>query len=1029
MLKQLVTWSLHHRGVAITLAAILAIYGGFKLTHAQYSVFPEFAPPQVVIQTQAPGFSPRQVEKLVTTPIENVINGVIGIASMRSVSTAGISVIKVTFGQNTNVYLDRQFIAERLANVASQLPSGAETPTMTPLTSSTGKVLIFGLTSKTRSLMDVHTVAQWTVRRRLLAIKGVSDAVVFGGQVRQLQVQLHPVALEHYGLSIAQIAHATSLATGIRAAGFIDTPNQRIQIQAEGQATTPARLATAIVAMRHGVPVTLGDVATVTYAPAPPVGAASIDGHPGVQILVWAQYGTNTLVVTRRVDAALHALEPVLAKQHIKLWPDLFRPASFVHRAVGNLGSALTIGGVLVAIMLFLFLFNWRTALISLAAIPLSLLTATLLLQMFGYTLNTMTLGGLAIAIGLLVDDAVITVENIYRRLSENNAQSAPRSTLRVIRDATLEVRSAVVYATLAIAMVFVPVMTLPGVAGRLFAPLGYAYVLATLASLLVALTVTPVLCMFWLARGSIPSREPPLIRWIKPGYRYVLLRIDRHYRWVFAAVLLMVLLGASALPFFGARFIPQLKEGHYIIHMVMTAGTSLEQSLRMGKIVSAHLEALPFVESVTQHVGRAPESHDVLGTNTSEFDVALKPMGGPATVTARQTIQNVVDAIPGATFAVKTFLSARIQETISGQRAPVVVHVFGLKLNQLGPMARQVAAILRTIPGATGVQMQSQPNSPSLVIRLEPSALARWGLYPVDVLDTLHTAYGGDVVGQIYTGDRIFDVTVSLPSSQRRDPSIIGNLLLRASDGVTVPLRDVAMIYATRGPKAILHEGGRRVITVTSGVTGRDNASFVRAAKAALDSKLELPHGAYLEFAGSAQEQKRATTRLLLTSLIAAVFIVLLLSLVLTSMRNLALILANIPFALIGGVLGIFVVFGGTLSMGGMVGFVTLFGITLRNGMMMIAHYEHLVYVEGEGWNKALAIRGAQERLAPILMTTLVTAFGLLPLAVGRQAPGNAIDGPMAIVILSGLMTSAVLNLLVLPSMVLRFGRFKTTG
>lgn len=1025
MLRQVVHWCLRHRGVVVALALLMTVYGGYRLVRAQYDVFPQFAPPQVVIQTRAPGLSPSQVEQLITTPVENAVNGVAGIDSLRSGSSGGISVITVTFDPDTDIYRDRQVVAERLANVAGQLPADAEAPTMTPLSSSTGTVLMLGLTSSTKSLMDVHTIARWTVKRRLQAVTGVSNVVVFGGQVHQLQVQLHPDALQHYGLSVADVAHAARGATGIRGTGFIDTPNQRIQLQAEGQAVTPADLAAAMITLRHGVPVTLGDVATVTAAPAPQVGGALVNGQPGVQVIVSAQYGANTLAVTRRVEAALHTLAPALRAQHIRLWPDLFRPADFVHRAVRNLRTALAIGGVLVAVVLFLFLFNWRTALISLLAIPLSLLAAVVVLQMLGQSLNTMTLGGLAIAVGLLVDDAVITVENIYRRLRENRAQGSPRRTLRVVGDATWEVRSAVVYATLAIAMVFVPVMTLPGVAGRLFGPLGYAYVLATLASLVVALTVTPVLCMLWLGRADLPDHEPPLMRWIKPGYRRLLLRVERHYRWVIAAVLLGTALGAAAVPFFGARFIPELKEGHYIVHMVMTAGTSLDESLRMGRRVSARLAALPYVRSVTQHVGRAPEAEDILGANSSEFDVDLKPLNGAQAMAARRAIRKVADGIPGASVAVNTFLSERIEETISGQTAPVVVHVFGETLDQLGPTARHIAAILRSVPGARGVQVQSQPNSPKLVIHLEPKALAHWGLHPREVLDTLHTVYGGDVVGQVYSGDRIFDVAVILPPAQRRDPSTVGNLLLRGDTGVTVPLRDVARIQPERGRKTILHEGSRRVATVTANVGGRDTASFVAAAKARLNNQLKLPAGAYLEFAGTAQAQSHSTARLLLTALMAGMFVVLLLSLVLARMRNLALILVNLPFALVGGVLAVLLPLGGTLSMGGMVGFVTLFGITLRNSMMMIAHYEHLVHAEGETWSEALAMRGAQERLAPILMTALVTAFGLLPLALASQAPGNAIEGPMAIVILGGLATSTILNLMILPSLAVRFGRF----
>ncbi|MDA3923062.1 MAG: efflux RND transporter permease subunit, partial [Salinisphaera sp.] len=944
MLKRLITASLNHRWLVLALAALLVVYGGYRLGSAQYDVFPQFAPPQVVIQTEAPGLAPTQVEQLVTTPVETAVNGVPGIQSLRSGSILGLSVITATFDPGTDIYRDRQVVAERLASIAGQLPAAAKAPVMTPLTSSTGTVLIAGLTSSTRSLMAVHTTAQWTVRRRLLAVKGVADVVVFGGEVRQLQIQPDPGKLVQYRLSVADVAAAARRATGIRGTGFIDTASQRIQLQTQGQSITPGALAAVTLTTRHGVPITLGDVATVKAAPAPPVGAALINGQPGVALVVTQQYGANAPQVTRRLEAALNGLKPALAAAHIQLVPDLFRPAAFVDRAVGNLRSSLAIGGLLVTAVLFLFLFNWRTALISLAAIPLSLLTATLVLELLGYTLNTMTLGGLAIAVGLLVDDAVITVENIYRRLRANQTMARPRALLRVIRDATLEVRSAVVYATLAIAMVFIPVLTLPGVSGRLFGPLAYAYIAATLASLAVALTVTPALSVGLLAGRSLKAHEPPLTAWLKPRYGWLLSRVERHYRLVISLVALATLAGLVALPFLGARFIPQLKEGHYIVHMVEAAGTSMSQTLTLGKTVTRELSKLPSVRSVAQKVGRAPQSQDTPGTNASEFDVALKHLTGAQSETARRAIEKTLAGIPGADFSINTFLSERIQETISGQTAPVVIHVFGQKLDALNHQAQAIAAVLRRIPGATGVRLQAQPNSPKLMVHLRPAALKRWGFHPLDVLDTLHTLYGGDVVGQVYDGDRIFDISVILPRKDRASVADVGRLPIKSASGVYVPLNKIARVYVTSGRNTVLHEGGRRVATVTTNVTGRDTASFVAAAKQRIARAIHLPAGSYLEYAGTAQQQSRSTQQLLLSALIAAIFIVLLLSLVLARPRNLLLILINLPFALVGCVLAVVIFLGGTLSMGGMVGFVTVFGITLRNSIMLIAHYEYLV-------------------------------------------------------------------------------------
>lgn len=1025
MLQRIVTAALRHRGVVFALASLLVIYGGYRLGQAQYDVFPQFAPPQVVIQTEAPGLAPSQVERLVTTPIENAVNGVPGIESLRSGSILGLSAITVTFDPSTDIYRDRQVVAERLASIAGQLPASVQAPLMTPLTSATGTVLMVGLTSKTRSLMDLHTVAQWTVRRRLLAVKGVSDVVVFGGQVRQLQIQPEPQKLVQYGLSMADVAAAARRATGIRGTGFIDTQNQRIELQTQGQSITPVALAAVTLTTRHGVPLTLGDVAKVKAAPQPPVGAALINGQPGVELIVTQQYGANTLQVTQRLETALQGLKPTLEAAHIQMFPDLFRPAAFIHRAVGNLRSSLAIGGVLVAVVLFFFLFNWRTALISLAAIPLSLLTATLVLELLGYTLNTMTLGGLAIAVGLLVDDAVITVENIYRRLRENQTAPRPQTSLRVIRDATLEVRSAVVYATLAIAMVFIPVLTLPGVSGRLFGPLAYAYIVATLASLGVALTVTPALSFGLLARRPLKAHEPPLTSWLKPRYGRLLGRVERHYRLVIVAVLLATVAGFAIVPFLGARFIPKLKEGHYIVHMIEPAGTSLNQTVMLGKTVTRALLKLPYIRSVAQKVGRAPQSQDTLGTNSSEFDVALKSLNGAQSEAARRAIENTLAGIPGANFAVKTFLSERIEETISGQTAPVVIHVFGQHLDALNRQAETIAGVLRQIPGASGVRLQAQPNSPKLMVQLRPAALTRWGFHPLDVLDTLHTVYGGDVVGQVYDGDRIFDVSVIRPPKDRSSVADVGGLLLKSASGVYMPLEKIARVYVTSGRNTVLHEGGRRVATVTADVTGRDIASFVAQARQRIAQSVHLPAGSYLEYAGTAQQQTQSTQQLLVSASIAAVFIVLLLTLVLVWPRNLLLILVNLPLALVGCVLAVLIFLDASLSMGGMVGFVTVFGITLRNSIMLIAHYEHLTRNEHVVWGPQTAIRGAQERLAPILMTALVTALGLLPMALASNAPGNAIEGPMAIVILGGLATSTVLNLLIMPALALRYGRF----
>lgn len=1025
MLSAIVRFALRFRGVVIALAAVLLGYGAYSLLRARYDVFPEFAPPEVVIQTEAPGLSPEQVEVLVTQPIENGLNGLEGIEALRSGSIQGLSVITVIFQPGSGIFLDRQLVAERLATVASRLPAGAGPPEMTPLTSSTSTVLAVGLTSQQRSLMELRTIADWTVRQRLLAVPGVAKVSVFGGEVRQLQVQLEPERLIRYGLALEDVLAAARSGTGVRGAGVMDTDNQRLVIRTEGQALTPGELARTVVVYRNGASVRLGDVARVVEAPEPPVGAASVMGKPGIMLMVSAQYRANTLEVTRLVDQALAELRPTLDAQGVRMDADLLRPARFIETATGNVRSALLLGGLLVVVVLTLFLFNLRTAAISCTAIPLSLLAAVTVMERLGVSLNTMTLGGLAIAIGEVVDDAVIDVENILRRLRENRRRAQPLPPLRVVFEASLEVRGAVVYATFAVVLVFVPILTMTGVAGRLFAPLGLAYILAVLASLVVALTVTPALCSLLLKEGRLPEGDPPLVSWLKARYRPLLLRVERHPRGVIAGVVLLTLGGLAALPFFGGGFVPELKEGHFIIHMTAVPGTSLAESLRLGGRVTDELMKLPEVRAVGQRVGRAEAADDIMGTHSSEIEVDLKPLGAAASERALERIRAVLAEQPGANFGVNTFLTERVEETLSGFTAPVVVNIFGPDLDVLDAKAAEVAAALARVPGAADVLVQSPPGTPQLVVRLRRADLERWGLTAVEALEAMRTAYQGETVGQVYDGSKVFATAVILDPSLRRSVTAIGALPLRNPAGTYVPLARVADILATSGRYSVLHDGARRVQAVTCNVIGRDVASFVTEARRRIAAAVPLPVGTYLDFTGSAAAEARSRHDLLVHAAMAGIGILVLLSMVTGSARNFALVLANLPFALVGGVL-VVLASGGELSLGSLVGFVTVFGITLRNSIMLISHYEHLVDVEGASWGLETVLRGAEERLAPIAMTALVTALGLLPMALGSGAPGREIEGPMAQVILGGLATSTVLNLLALPALALRFGRFE---
>ncbi len=1024
ILNSIVRFSLRFRGVIIALSILFTGYGIYTITQAKFGVFPEFAPPQAVIQTEAPGLSPEQVEVLVTQPIENSVNDIVGISSLRSKSIQGLSVVTATFKEGSNIYIDRQFVTERLSTLAGQLPAGVKQPEMTPLVPSTGLTLVIGLTSNNKTPMQLRTFADWVLRRRLLSVTGVANVTVFGGDVKQFQIQVHPDRLIKYNLSIEEVLSAAKRATSVEGSGFIENNNQRIVLQTEGQSLTASDLAKTVIVHKNNLNITLADVADVLIAPEPPIGSATIEGKPGVMLMIYGQYGTNTLEVTKNVEAALSDMQPVFNSENIKLIT-LFRPADFIHTALNNIEGSLILGTVLVILILLLFLFNFRTAAISCTAIPLSLLASIVILQSFGLTINTMTLGGLAIAIGEVVDDAVIDVENILRRLKENRSSGNHKSIFRVVLEASLEVRTAVIYATFAVVLVFIPVLTLSGVAGRLFSPLGIAYIFSVLASLLVALTVTPALSLVLLGgKNNIENKESPFVHWLKEKYQIILNKVEPNSGKVIAAVIIITLAGFAALPFFGQSFIPELKEGHYIAHISMAPGTSINESVTIGEKVSAALLKLPFVRTVAQRVGRAEKGDDTWGTNYSEFEIQLKPLSNGQTEIAQQEIRKILNSFVGVNSGVNTFLTERMEETLSGYSSSVILNIYGNDLNALDVLAQNTAKILSKVPGAIDVQIQSPPGMPQLAVHLRKEDIQRWGFDAKDVLDAVQTAYQGTEVGQIYDGDRVFTVSTILDPKDREQVNNVSNLLLKNPDGVYVKLSQLADIYETSGRYIILHDGARRVQTITCNVKGTDVVSFVREAKKKIESSIKFPEGTYIEFGGTAAAQSKSRNELLLYSVIAAAGIILLLFIALKNIRNLLLVLSNLPFAFVGGIIAILLT-GGQMSLGSMVGFITLFGITVRNSLMLISHYEHLVNVEGKEWNSKTAILGASERFVPIMMTALVTGMGLLPLAIGSGSAGKEIEGPLAIVILGGLATSTLLNLLILPSLSLRFGRF----
>lgn len=1033
MLNRIVHFSLKFRGIVVALACVLIGYGIYTAMHAKLDVLPNFVPPQAVVETEAPGLSSEQVEALVTRPLENTINGLGNMASLRSESIAGLSVITAVFNEGTDIFIARQTLAEKLGELAGQLPAGVKTPIMTPLTSATMDLLKIGLVSEKLSPMELRTFADWTVKPRLLSVPGVARCIVFGGQVRQLQIQVQPERLRAYGLSISDVLSAARLSTGVTGAGFVENANQRILIQTEGQSLTPEILGEVVVVHRNGRSVRLKDVAKVAAGAELKFGDALIQGHPGILLAMSSQYGANTMEATRALEAALKEMQPLFDQEGVTLYPALHRPATFIEHSLKNIRHSLYFGGALVAIVLFLFLGHFRTAFISITAIPLSLLAAVILLDQLGVTLNAITLGGLAIAIGAVVDDAIIDVENIFRRLRENQALPHPRSAFNVVLDASIEVRSAVVYATFIVALVFLPVLTMTGLQGSFFAPLALSYILAIMASLVVALTVTPALSLLFFARSCHSSEEPRLQTRIKAAYRRGLVRATRAPRLLTATVAIICALALiPLLSFSGGELLPPFREGHFVLQVQAVPGTSLPAMMQIGGEITKQLLTKKEIATVELQAGRAAQGEDTWEPNRCEFHVELKDnIPGREQAKLMDEIRDILDAFPGIQSEVVTFLGDRISETITGETAPVVINVFGDDLDVIDAKAREVAQVLGNVPGAADVQVKSPPGSPRMALRLRPERLTQFGFRPVEVMEAIQTAYQGTIVAQTHQNSRVTDVAVILDGADRREPEQIGELSLRNAEGLTVPLKELAEVYLTTGRSTILHDGASRRQVVTCAPTGSDVSSFVANAKKEITAKVKFPKGVYAVFSGAAQQAQQAQRELLVNSVIAGTGILLLLIVVTRNWRNLLLILVNIPFALVGGVLAVWLTgrLSGSgessLTIGSLVGFVTLFGITTRNSIMMISHFEHLIQHEGLLWGLDTAIRGAAERVVPILMTAIVTALGLFPLALGTGEAGREIEGPMAIVILGGLITSTLLNLLVLPTLAVRYGRF----
>jgi CzcA family heavy metal efflux pump len=1018
MMRSLVALCVRHYGAITALTLMALILGGWGAMQAPLDVFPEFVPSQVDVQTEAPGFAPQQVEELVTRQVENAVNGSAGIATMRSESIPGLSVVTITFADGVDVHVARQGIAERLSEIGT-LPSGVGTPKLSPLVSSTMDLLKIGLLSDKVDAYTLRDQANWIIRPRLLAVPGVAHVIVFGGAVRQIQVFPDTRKLATFGLTFTELADAAKAALPLRGAGLVDTAAQRILLKSPTPEPDATAVAQAVVGVRNNTPILLRDVAEVKIAPAVRFGDSLIMGKPGVLLSLASQYGANTLNTTLEVEKALAGLDPALKKQGIQMYTSLHRPATFIERALQNLKESLIIAAVLILAVLYLFLRNARAAFIAFTAIPLSLLAAVGVLRHMGLTLNTMTLGGFAVALGVLVDDAIIGIENIMRRLRENEHLSAPRPRLEVITEASLEVRGPVIYATVVVIAVFLPELFTTSVQGHFVGPLALSFIFAVLASLAVALTATPALCALMLRPDT--HTEARWLTRLKSWQRSAVQAAFRHLKVTLVILLVLVVAAGAALPFLGGTFMPDFREGHFVMQVSSSVtGTSLDEMLNVGQRISKEVLALPYVQSIEQQIGRAELSEDTWGPHRSEFHVELKPDATIDQSVAQDQLREILKQYPGIQSEVVTFLGDRISESLSGETAQVAIKIFGDNLDTLDKTADKVTAALGKVKGIVDLQFKRQSGTPTIAIHLVPQALAATGLRVIDVLDTIEAAYAGATVGQTFSGTRTVDVVVLLDDAQRHQPTQVQQLMISSPLG-PVPLSRVANVEVTTDRYSIQHDAGQRLVVVTFNTNGGSLQDIVNQAQQAISQSVALPPGVFVEFTGAAEAERRTRNELVMYSALALALIVMILFISFHWRANSWLVLANLPFSLIGSVLAIWVT-GVGISLGTVVGLVTVFGISARNAILQLAHYEHLVEVEGAEWNRELVMRGANERLVPILMTAAVTALGLAPLAAMLSRPGQEIEGPMAVTVLGGLLSSTLLNLLVLPALAERY-------
>ncbi len=1023
MLNRIIAWSLNNRAVTLFAAVILLVGGGYAALTAPIDVFPDLTAPTVTVLAEVHGMAPEEVEALVTFPIETAVNGAAGVRRVRSSSAQGIAIVWVEFAWGTDIFRARQIVSEKLALVNAQLPPEMPPPVLAPITSIMGEILLIGMTSETVSAMEVRTAADAVVRRRLLAVPGVAQVVPIGGEVKQYQVLVDPDRLPVYGVSLAAVVRAARESNAVASGGVYQDAGREVLIRGLGRVRDLEHLGQTVVAERNGTPVLLRDVAEIRIGPKPRLGTASVNAEPAVVLSIQKQPDANTLELTERIDAELDQMQAAFGGD-IVMHRSVFRQADFIDVAVHNVLAALRDGAILVIVILFLFLWNVRTTAISVLAIPLALSAAVLAMRVAGITINTMTLGGMAIAIGALVDDAIIDVENTFRRLREENRLPVHerRPVLTVVRDAASEVRAPILYATLVITVVFVPLFFLSGVEGRMLRPLGFAYVVSIFASLAVAVTVTPVLCYYLLPGSHAVAREREswLVEWLKRRYERVLQVVLRHpltVAWVSAMV---VVATVAVVPALGRGFLPEFQEGTLTISAVTLPGTGLDESDRMGQRVEQILLAHPAVMSTTRRTGRAELDEHAQGTNAAEIDVRLDGADHELDMVIAE-LRRALTQVPGLNVTIGQPIGHRIDHMLSGTRAAIAIKIFGPDLYELRRLAESVRSVVEPVPGVVDLTVEQQADVPQLRIESNRTATARYGITPGHLLETVDVALNGQVVSQVLEGQHPVDLVVRLPDERRVGSEAVRRVPVDAAGGAKVPMSLVATVREDRGPNVINRENVQRKLVVQSNVQGRDVGSVVDDIRERVAADVTVPEGYYIEYGGQFESGQRAARAILILSLFSVAVIGLLLFQAFGNARHAALVMVNLPLALIGGVAATIVAAGGVINVATLVGFITLFGIAVRNGILLVSHYQTLL---DAGVTPDVAVfRGSMERLNPILMTALTAALALLPLALGGGEPGKELQAPMAVVVLGGLLTSTALNMIVVPALFLRWG------